>query len=134
MSNPLSSAAPAPMDAAPAAANNGPSQQQQPGGQMPQLHPDDLPKHIDDANYMMPIMSKLARDPKVTRKDVVKAVSGGMADGKFTAQEAIELLSQVPSNPEALKAFLRQRYTALIKGAVHLNAASSQAMQQQRGG
>lgn len=133
MNNPLSSASPAPMDAAPAAANNGPAQQQ-PGGQMSQqIHQDDLPRHIDDANYMLPIVSGLARNPKVTRKDVVKAVSGAMGDGKFTAAEAIELLSQVPSNPDALKAFLRQKYTQLIQGAIHLNAAQA-ILQQQRGG
>jgi hypothetical protein len=121
------------MDAAPAAANNGPSQQQQQPNQPMQLHPDDMPKHIDETNYMLPIMAKLARDPKVTRKDVIRAISDAMADGKFTATEAIEKLAQVPSNQDALKAFLRQKYTQLIQGAVHLNAAQAM-LQQQRGG
>lgn len=123
MSNPLSSAPAAPMDAAPAAANDAPANPQPGGAQMPQIHPDDLPKHIDDANYVLPILGSLARDPKVTRKDVVKAMSRAMADGKFTATEAIEMLSQVPSSPEQLRAWLRQKYQHLIVGAVHLNAA-----------
>ncbi len=123
MSNPLSSAPAAPMDAAPAAANDAPANPQPGGAQMPQIRPEDLPKHIEDANYVLPILGGLARNPKVTRKDVVKAVSGAMADGKFTATEAIELLSQVPSAPEQLRAWLRMKYQHLITGAIHLNAA-----------
>lgn len=120
MNNALSGAPDAPMDAAPAAMNNGPSGQ--PGAEMPQIDPADIQDHIDHVNYMLPLVSKLARDPKVTRKDVVKALSGAMADKHFTAQEAVEVLSRVPQSPEQLKPWLKEKLHHLIIGGVHLNA------------
>lgn len=120
-SNPLSAAPAAPLGGAPGAMNEQPTQQQ-PAPQMPQIHPDDLPQHVAQANYMLPLLGALAKDPKVTRKDVVKAVSGIMGDGRMTAGEAIDLLSKVPSNPDQLRAWLREKYSHLITGAVHLNA------------
>ncbi len=122
-SNPLSSAPAAPLGSAPGVMNEQPTQQQ-PAAQMPQIHPDDIPQHVDQANYMLPILGALVKNPKVTRKDVVKAVSGIMGDGRLTATAAIDLLSKVPSNPDQLRVWLKEKYGHMIAGAVHLNAAN----------
>lgn len=134
-SNPLSAAPAAPMGSAPGVMNEQPTQQQS-GAQMPQINPEDIHQHIEQANYMLPLLGMLAKDPKVTRKDVVKAVSGIMGEGRMTATEAIDLLSKVPSNPDQLRTWLKEKYGHLIAGAVHLNAAAMvhQAMQARNAG
>lgn len=89
----------------------------------------ELPAQTDRVNYVLPILGALAGDPKVTSRDVIKAAAQAAADGKVPPSEAVQFISQMPTDQEKLRPWLKQMYTTNLTAAVHLKAA---AMKQQQ--
>lgn len=83
-----------------------------------------LPRMSDLVGYVTPVLGKLASDPSVTSKDVVKAASQAVADGKVPASKAVEFLSTMPSDPDALRPWLKGLYAQNMTALVHLKAAT----------
>lgn len=132
MQNNLSQAAPVagtpqsnPLAANPAT----PPPQQQAG---PQINAEDIPDHIDTGNYVLPMLGKLLSDPKASRKDVIKSVGTAISDDRITAGDAVKFLGTLPDDDAQLRPWLKQKYTHLVAGLVHLNAMNhAQQMQAQ---
>jgi hypothetical protein len=85
---------------------------------------DALAHKTDQVSYTLPIIGKLAGDPNVKPKDVIKAAASAAADGKATAQEAVQMISQMPSDPEKLQPWLKQLYAVQMTSLVHMKAAA----------
>ena len=85
--------------------------------------PDTLKSHVDFMDYALPIIGKLAGDPDVTAKDVIKALSGAVADGKMDPSKAVANLSDMPSEPDKLRPWLREKYAQALATTVHAKAA-----------
>lgn len=90
---------------------------------------DKLDHATDFVSYAAQELGKLARQPNVSRADVIKAVSDAMASGKMKADEAATFLAKVPDDKTKLRPFLDELYRQNLMGAVHLKA-----MQFARGG
>jgi hypothetical protein len=86
------------------------------------LSPKDLQREAETADYAVEMFRKLARDPDVTRPDVLKAAANAVSDRKTTAERAIALVSQVPDDPDHLGKWLRNLYGVNLTTAVHLKA------------
>lgn len=86
--------------------------------------PDDaLQQHIATLDYGLPIIGALASNPKVTTKDVIKAASGAVADQKIAPSVAVQMISEMPADPDKLQGWLRERYAMNLSAAVHAKAA-----------
>lgn len=86
--------------------------------------PDDaLQQHIATLDYGLPIIGALASNPKVTTKDVIKAASAAVADQKIAPSVAVQMISELPSDPDKLQGWLRERYATNLSAAVHAKAA-----------
>ncbi len=84
---------------------------------------DDLAQHIQTADYSLPIFAALAANPKVTAKDVIKATSGAVADGKISPSQGVATITNMPADSDQLKPWLRQMYANGLTLAVHAKAA-----------
>ena len=78
---------------------------------------------LDKTNYALPILGRLASDPNVKPKDVIKAAADAAGAGKIDPSQAVELISQMPQDPDKLRPWLRGMYALQFTAAVHLNAA-----------
>lgn len=87
------------------------------------LPPDQLATETDRTDYALPIIGALAGNPKVTAKDVIKAAAQAAADGKIPPSGAVQVISQIPPDPDKLQPWLRQMYAAHLSAAVHMKAA-----------
>jgi hypothetical protein len=85
--------------------------------------PETLQKHVVFMDYALPIMGRLAGDPNVTAKDVIKALSGAVADGQMEPAKAVANLSDMPSEPDKLRPWLREKYADALATTVHAKAA-----------
>jgi hypothetical protein len=94
-----------------------------------QMHPDDIAAKTDRLDYMLPILGELARNPKVTSKDVIKAAAQAAADGKAEPNEAVQFISQMPDDPAKLQPWLRNLYETNISAQIHMKAARIQQAQ-----
>lgn len=93
--------------------------------------PEALQAHVQFADYALPILGKLAGDPKVNAKEVIKAVSSAVADGKMDPSKAVAVISQMPADDDKLKPWLRERYADMLGITVHAKAALLQQAEQQ---
>lgn len=91
--------------------------------------PDQLAGQTERASYATPILGALAGDPKVTAKDVIKAVASAAADGKIQPSAAVKLISSMPTDPDKIRPWLKTLYEANMSAAVHLKAATMKAAQ-----
>lgn len=94
-----------------------------------QMAPDDLNKHIDTATYALPILGALANNPKTTSKDVIKAAAAAAGAGKIDPTDAVSLISDMPSDPDKLQAWLKVQYQDHLTAVIHMKAAAMQAQQ-----
>ncbi len=84
---------------------------------------DDLHQKIATIDYGLPIMGRLAGNPKTTAKDVIRAVSQTVADQKLSPSAGVALISQMPADPDKLRPWLQQQYAINLAAAVHAKAA-----------
>ena len=99
-----------------------------------QQHPDALHDHVQLADYALPIMGTLAANPKVTAKDVIKATSQPVADGKIPPSKGVEFISQIPPDPDKLQSWLKTVYADNLAATVHAKAALMRHAAQQAQG
>ena len=88
------------------------------------IHPDELPDKIALGDYAVPILGRLASDPKVSSKDVIKAAAQAAADGKIAPSRAVELIGQIPEDADKVRPWLRGLYAANLSAIVHMKAAA----------
>lgn len=86
----------------------------------------DIPDAASRTDYLLPIIGKLAGNPKTTAKDVIKAAANAAADNQIEPSEAVTFIQQIPEKPEALRSWLRGLYAINMMGAVHMKAAMAQ--------
>ena len=84
---------------------------------------DALHQHVAFMDYALPILGRLAGDPNVKAKDVIKALSGAVADGKLPPSQAVANLANMPADPEKLRPWLREKYADSLATTVHAKAA-----------
>lgn len=129
MNNPLATTAKAKPQAHPAQAHAQIWQHVQ------SMEPQDLSEKSDRAGYAIPILGKLAWDPKTTRKDVIKAAADAAGAGKIDPSAAVGLISQMPDDPTKLQGWLKGLYASNLTAQVHMKARqmqeAPQAMAQQ---
>lgn len=94
-----------------------------------QMAPNDVAAKAQELTYVIPVMGALASNPNVTRKDVIKSASNAVADGKVQASMAVQLLSQMPDDPEKLQSWLKSLYQTNLAALVHIKAAQMPAPQ-----
>jgi hypothetical protein len=92
--------------------------------QVQQTPPDDLAQKTAQTGFVTPILGALAGDPNVTRKDVIKAAADAVGSGKVPATQAVAFISQMPTDPTKIQAWLKGLYGANFSALVHLKAAA----------
>lgn len=85
--------------------------------------PETLQAHVGLMDYVLPILGRLAGNPDVTAKQVIKALSGAVADGKMDASKAVANLAGMPADPDKLRPWLREKYADSLATTVHAKAA-----------
>ena len=90
---------------------------------MHQQDPQTLQGHIEGLDYGLPVMGEFAANPKTSAKDVIKAVSSAVAEGKMDPSAGVGMISAMPADPDKLKAWLRDKYATFLTAAVHAKAA-----------
>ena len=91
-----------------------------------QMPSDQMAQSVDKVDYILPVLGKLAADPKVTAKDVIKAVADAAADNQIEPSEGISFIQQIPQNAEDIRPWLKGLYALNMTGAVHMKAAMMQ--------
>lgn len=84
---------------------------------------DVLHQHVAFMDYALPILGRLAGNPDVKAKDVIKALSGAVADGKMDASKAVANLAGMPADSDKLRPWLREKYADSLATTVHAKAA-----------
>jgi len=87
-----------------------------------QMPPDALQSGIEAANYAVPILGALASNPKVTRKDVIKAAADAAGAGKIQPSQAVAVISEMPTDPDKLKPWLHALYAFQLTALTHMKA------------
>lgn len=88
---------------------------------IPREHLADKIEQIDEA---LPLLGQLAGNPKITRKDVIKAAADAGRSGKISPTALVAMISQMPDDPDKLQSWLKDRYAAFMAAAVHMKAAA----------
>lgn len=91
------------------------------------MQSDEMTAQIQQSSYATPILGALAADPKVTRKDVIKAAADAAADGKIPPSQAVSFITQMPDDPDKLRPWLKGLYAANMSALVHMKAAQMPA-------
>ncbi len=76
----------------------------------------------DSALYAMSKFARLARDPDVTPRDVVKLVAQATTDGKVKPSVAVQLVSSMPDDDRRLHEWVQALYGANMMAAIRLKA------------
>lgn len=92
---------------------------------------DVLQQHVKTLDYGLPIMGALAANPKVTAKDVIKAVSSAVADSIMAPSQGVAMISSMPADADKLRPWLQERYALNLSAAVHAKAALMSRQQPQ---
>lgn len=87
------------------------------------IHPSELQEHADRTATILPILGALSSDPKVTRKDVIKAAADAAGSGNVDPSQAVQFISQMPDDPNKLQPWLKNLYAANLSAMVHMHAA-----------
>lgn len=90
------------------------------------IDPTEMAKRIESAVYASSEFAKLAKNPDIKVKDVIKAAADAVASKKVEPSVAIALLSAMPSDPQKLHSWVKQQATLHMSGAVHLKALQIQ--------
>lgn len=86
------------------------------------IDPVERAKMIEDAVYASSEFARLAKDPDIKAKDVIKAAADAVAAKKVEPSRAIALLSAMPSDPQKLHSWVKQQALVYMTGVVHLKA------------
>lgn len=119
MPNPLMTAGPA----APPAPDPDEERQAQIWQYMQQQPEDVLAQTIKSTDYGLPVIGALAANPKVTAKDVIKAATDAAASGAIDPSAAVNMVSQMPADPDKLRPWLKQMYQTSFAAAVEAKSA-----------
>jgi hypothetical protein len=87
------------------------------------MSPDDAAAKTTELTHVLPIMGALASNPKVTRKDVIKAAADAAGAGHIQPSQAVQFISQMPQDDDKLQAWLKNAYATNLTALVHLKAA-----------
>ncbi len=120
--NPLSTNRNRPADAAPHPMMRHAELWQHVNKQTPEI----LQQHADTMDHVLPALAKLAGDPDVTAKDVIKAVTSAVAAGAIAPSTAVSTISDMPADPDKLRPWLKDRYATALAVTVHAKAALQQ--------
>ncbi len=94
------------------------------------MAPDEQASKMQELQYSLPVIGALASNPKITRKDVIKAAADAAGSGKIDPSMAVSFISQMPNDPDKIQPWLKGLYAANLSAMVHLKAASMPAQQQ----
>lgn len=93
------------------------------------MAPDDAAAKTAELTHVLPIMGALASNPKVTRKDVIKAAADAAGAGAIPPSQAVQVISQMPQDDDKLQPWLKGLYETNLTALVHLKAAQAQPQQ-----
>lgn len=93
------------------------------------LDPIEMAKEAKLATYGSAAFAKLAKDPNIKPKDIIKVASDAVADKIIPADKAIALITQMPSDETKLHAFVKNLALSTMTTAVHLKAQMIRAAQ-----
>ena len=82
-----------------------------------------LRQHVVQTDYILPVLGALAGDPDVTAKDVIKAVTSAVAEGKMDPSKAVANIADMPADPDKLRPWVKDRYATALATTVHAKAA-----------
>jgi hypothetical protein len=88
-----------------------------------QIPPDELAARTDRLDKTLPLLGKLASDPKVNFRKVVKVAAKAAADHSIPAAEIVKFISDLPTDEKKIAPFLRNLYAMNMSGLVHMKAA-----------
>lgn len=86
------------------------------------LPPEDLAKEAKLASYASAAFSKLAKNPNIKPRDIIKVASEAVSEGLETPSKAIAFLTQIPSDDKKLHSWVVDRAASFMTNAVHLKA------------
>lgn len=87
-------------------------------------HPSEaLTAHVNAMDGLLPMLGKLAGNPDVTAKDVIKAATSAVADGHMSPSKAVANIADMPADPDKLRVWLKERYADALAVTVHAKAA-----------
>jgi hypothetical protein len=92
--------------------------------------PETLNSHVATMDHILPVLGRLANDPDVTAKDVIKAATNGVAAGALTPSNAVQTIADMPADPDKLRPWLKDRYATALAVTVHAKAALLRQAQQ----
>lgn len=87
------------------------------------MAPEDQEAKTTELGYVLPLIGALAGNPKITRKDVIRAAADAAGSGKIPPSQAVSFISQMPEDPDKLQPWLHGIYAANITALVHLKVA-----------
>lgn len=87
------------------------------------LPSDQLSESVERTNYVLPILGMLAAKTDLKPRDVIKAASAAVAEGKVEPTEAVRIISAMPTDPDKLRPWMRNLYETNMTAMVHLKAA-----------
>lgn len=90
--------------------------------QVNQQSPKALQDHVAQMDYSLPVLGALAGNPDVTPKDVIKALANSVAEGKRSPSSAVAVIANMPSDPEKLRPWLKEKYAENLATTVHAKA------------
>lgn len=87
------------------------------------LTPQEMSRSAEASTYAANQFGKLARNPDLKPKDVVKLAADLVAHDMAKPDVAIKLIASMPSDDRHLGAWVKSLYGASLSSAVHLKAA-----------
>jgi len=93
------------------------------------MPPHEIPDKAAQMDALLPVLGGLAGNPNVKAKDVIKAAADAAASKRVSPSEAVEFISQMPTEPDKLQPWLRTIYAANLSAQVHMKAAMAQQAQ-----
>jgi hypothetical protein len=91
---------------------------------MNNVPPEDVADRVDRIDLVLPMIAKLASNPKTTRKDVIKAAADLSSSGKVPASELVSAISSMPLEQTKLHDWLQKLYALSMSAAVHIKAVN----------
>lgn len=75
---------------------------------------------------IVPLLAGLAGNPKVSRRDVIKATADAAGSHMIKAAEGIQFITSMPQDPEKLRPWLTDQYKTHMSALIHMKAALMQ--------
>lgn len=87
------------------------------------MAPNDMADSAGTMSATLPSLAALAGNPKVTRKDVIKAAADAVGGSQLPPSQAVKFISDMPDDPDKLQVWLKQMYQTHLTALVHMKAA-----------